>query len=90
MRIESLPFVAYAYTRVLRVTNYADNAGGAQTSSPPSFSPSFFDVSTYILLQRYDVVAKRRRREENSVATRGNGLKENEGFVRRSIVYVYV
>lgn len=59
MRIESLPFVAYAYTRVLRVTNYADNAGGAQTSSPPSFSPSFFDVSTYILLSTL-----RRRREE--------------------------
>lgn len=59
MRIESLPFVAYAYTSVLRVTNYADNAGGAQTSSPPSFSPSFFDVSTYILLSTL-----RRRREE--------------------------
>lgn len=59
MRIESLPFVAYAYTRVLRVTNYVDNAGGAQTSSPPSFSPSFFDVSTYILLSTL-----RRRREE--------------------------
>lgn len=59
MRIESLPFVAYTYTRVLRVTNYADNAGGAQTSSPPSFSPSFFDVSTYILLSTL-----RRRREE--------------------------
>lgn len=76
MRIESLPFVAYAYTRVLRVTNYADNAGGASRRT-------FFS-------QRYDVVAKRRGREENSVATRGNGLKENEGFVRRSIVYVYV
>lgn len=46
----------YARTRV---TNYADNAGGAQTSSPPSFSPSFFDVSTYILLSTL-----RRRREE--------------------------
>lgn len=55
MRIESLPFVAYAYTRVLRVTNYADNAGGAEISSPLSF----FDVSTYILLSTL-----RRRREE--------------------------
>lgn len=89
MRIESLPFVAYAYTRVLRVTNYADNAGGAQTSSPPFLLPFSTSRRTFFS-QRYDVVAKRREREENSVATRGNGLKENEGFVRRSIVYVYV